>query len=95
MKMPTLSEFTEKTKALGYDGVSVREWKANTISEAHTHEFSVHAIVAQGEMWLTRGSDTQHLRVGDTFTMDSNTPHSEKYGPIGTVYWAARKFPGN
>ena len=53
----------------------------------------MHAVVAQGEMWLTRGDDTQHLQVGDTFTMEPETPHAEKYGSQGTIYWAARRFP--
>ena len=67
MSLPTLPEFTEKTNALGYDGVSIRTWEPNSVSQTHTHEFAVHAVVAQGEMWLTRGDDTQHLQVGDTF----------------------------
>ena len=93
MRLPTLIEFTENSKNNGYDGVTVREWEANTFSQAHTHEFGVHAVIAAGEMWLTRDGITQHLQVGDTFTMDPNTSHSEKYGSNGTVYWAARKFP--
>jgi quercetin dioxygenase-like cupin family protein len=44
-------------------------------------------------MWMTRGDDTQHLKVGDTFTMEPETPHAEKYGAEGTIYWAARSFP--
>jgi mannose-6-phosphate isomerase-like protein (cupin superfamily) len=92
MPMYSLADFTEKTKADGYDGVSIREWDANAISQTHTHEFAVHAVIAQGEMWLTRGNETEHLQVGDTFTMDPDTPHAEKYGPQGTVYWAARRF---
>jgi quercetin dioxygenase-like cupin family protein len=49
--------------------------------------------VTKGEMWLTRNDQTQHLRVGDTFTMEPETPHAERYGSEGTTYWAARKFP--
>ena len=93
MALITLEEFTEKTKALGYDEVTIRKWDPNQISHTHTHEFAVLAVVAQGEMWLTRGDETEHLKLGDTFTMDSDTPHSEKYGPEGTIYWAARQFP--
>ena len=93
MALITLAEFTEKTNAMGYDEVSIRQWEPNQISQTHTHEFAVHAVVARGEMWLTRGNETAHLKVGDTFTMDSDTPHAEKYGPDGTIYWAARKFP--
>ena len=88
----SLEEFTKKTTDDGYEGVAVREWAPNTISHTHTHEFAVHAVIASGEMWLTRGDQTEHLQVGDTFTMDSDTPHAEKYGPNGAVYWAARRF---
>lgn len=88
-----LAEFTATYVGQGYDGVSIREWAANTVSELHTHEFAVHAVVAQGEMWLTRENETQHLKIGDTFTMEPETLHSEKYGADGTIYWAARKFP--
>jgi quercetin dioxygenase-like cupin family protein len=93
MNMLNLDEFTKTYTAKGYDNVTVREWAANSVSELHTHEFAVHAVIAQGEMWLTRDNDTQHLQVGDTFTMEPETPHSEKYGANGTIYWAARKFP--
>jgi mannose-6-phosphate isomerase-like protein (cupin superfamily) len=88
-----LEEFTKLSIEKGYDGVAVREWAANSVSELHTHEFSVHGMVTQGEMWLTRGDHTDHLKVGDTFTMEAETPHSERYGDAGTTYWAARKFP--
>ena len=91
--LPTLEEFTQMTKAMGYEGVSIREWAPNSVSDTHTHEFAVHAVVAQGEMWMTRGENTEHLQVGDTFTMDPETPHAEKYGANGTIYWAARSFP--
>jgi len=93
MQELNLDAFTEASLQKGYDGVSIREWAANSTSELHTHEFAVHAVIAQGEMWLTRDDDTQHLKVGDTFTMEPETPHSEKYGANGTIYWAARKFP--
>ncbi len=91
--LPTLEEFTQLTKDMGYEGVSIRDWAPNSISDTHTHEFAVHAVIAKGEMWMTRGEDTQHLQVGDTFTMEPDTPHAEKYGAEGTIYWAARSFP--
>lgn len=93
MNTLNLEEFTKASLEKGYDNVTVREWAANSVSELHTHEFSVHAVVAQGEMWLTRNGKADHLKIGDTFTMDPETPHAERYGPAGTIYWAARKFP--
>jgi len=93
MNHPTLEEFTKTALEKGFDTVTVREWDANSVAELHTHEFAVQVLVTKGEMWLTRNDQTQHLRVGDTFTMEPETPHAERYGSEGTTYWAARKFP--
>ena len=93
MNHPTLEEFTKIALEKGFDTVTVREWDANSVAELHTHEFAVQVLVTKGEMWLTRNDQTQHLRVGDTFTMEPETPHAERYGSEGTTYWAARKFP--
>jgi hypothetical protein len=92
MNHPTLDEFTKTALANGYDTVSVRDWEANSVAELHTHEFSVHALVTKGEMWLTRNEVTERFGVGDSFKMEAMTPHAERYGPEGTTYWAARKF---
>ena len=93
MNHPTLEEFTKTALENGFDTVAVREWDANSVAELHTHEFAVQVLVTKGEMWLTRNDQTQHLRVGDTFSMEAETPHAERYGSQGTTYWAARKFP--
>lgn len=42
-------------------------------------------------MWLACGDDTRHLKAGDTFAMEREVPHSERYGSDGAIYWAARK----
>jgi quercetin dioxygenase-like cupin family protein len=88
-----LEEFKKASAEKGYDNLIIREWEANSVSELHTHEFAVHAVIAQGEMWMTKDGKTEHLQVGDTFTMEPETPHAEKYGKDGTIYWAARRFP--
>jgi hypothetical protein len=93
MNHPTLEEFTKKANDNGYDTVAIRDWEANSVSELHTHEFAVQALVTKGEMWLTRNGVTEHFGVGDSFTMEALTPHAERYGAEGTTYWAARKFP--
>jgi hypothetical protein len=42
-------------------------------------------------MWLQVGDDTQHIPTGGTFELARGTPHSERYGSEGTVYWVARR----
>ena len=49
------------------------------------------ALVVRGEMWLTVGAETRHLRPGQTFELDAGIPHAERYGDDGAAYWVARR----
>jgi quercetin dioxygenase-like cupin family protein len=49
------------------------------------------AIVVAGELWLTEGEITRHLRAGDRFELARSVPHAERYGAEGATYWAARR----
>ena len=84
---------TFRTQALGegFDEVIERRWDPLTVLDTHTHPFSVKAVVTAGEMWLTVGTDTRHLRTGDTFTLERDVPHAERYGAEGAAYWVARR----
>jgi len=70
-----------------------RDWPAGAVLETHDHPFAVKAIVVAGEMWLTHGGKTQHLKAGDRFELDEGVPHAERYGTAGVTYWAARRHP--
>lgn len=87
---PTFEAFAAEQRAIGCDEVIERSWKPGTVVDTHTHPFSVRAIVVQGEMWLTVGERTQHLRAGDRFELDHSIPHAERYGAEGATYWVAR-----
>jgi hypothetical protein len=82
--------FAAEQRDIGCDEVLERSWKSNATVDTHTHPFSVRALMVQGEMWLTVGDKVQHLRAGDTFTLDSDVPHAERYGAEGATYWVAR-----
>jgi quercetin dioxygenase-like cupin family protein len=71
-----------------------RQWAPGTVLDTHAHPFAVKARVVQGEMWLTVGASTRHLRAGDTFELDSDVPHAERYGDDGATYWVARRNRG-
>jgi quercetin dioxygenase-like cupin family protein len=86
-----LDEFRARSRDRGFDEVVERSWDAGVEVKSHSHPFSVEAVVVAGEMWLTIGAQTRHLRPGDTFTLDRDTPHAERYGPSGATYWAARR----
>lgn len=89
--MQTFEEFRAAQLERGYHEVVERVWEAGTTVAEHTHAFSVEALVADGDLWLTVAGDTRHLRRGDTFELDADTPHGERYGPEGATYWAARR----
>jgi len=55
-------EFAADSRTRGFDEVLERRWAPDTVLDQHTHPFSVDALVVQGEMWLTCGERTQHLR---------------------------------
>jgi quercetin dioxygenase-like cupin family protein len=91
MQTIDLDEFRARSRDRGFDEVVERTWDADVEVQSHTHPFSVEALVVAGEMWLTVDAQTRHLRSGDTFTLDRDVPHTERYGPAGATYWAARR----
>jgi hypothetical protein len=91
MNLPSFEAFSSDAKAQGFDEVVERTWQPSTALDTHTHPFSVRALVVAGEMWLTVGDDTRHLRPGDEFALEREVPHAERYGADGATYWAARR----
>lgn len=91
MKSMSFDEFRTRKLAEGFDEVLIRPWEPNFANEPHTHPFFTEALVAQGEYWLTMDGKTTHYKTGDTFRVDRGALHSEKYGPEGATFWAARK----
>jgi len=87
----TFNEFETDARARGFDAVLERQWPPGTVLDTHTHAFAVEARVVQGEMWLTVGNETQHLRAGDRFELARDVPHAERYGSAGATYWVARR----
>jgi quercetin dioxygenase-like cupin family protein len=87
----TFDAFEAHARTQGFDAVLVREWAPGTDTGLHTHPFAVQAQVARGEFWLDMGETTRHLRAGDTFALDAEVPHAERYGAEGATFWVARR----
>jgi mannose-6-phosphate isomerase-like protein (cupin superfamily) len=87
----TFSEFEAEARAQGFDEVLAREWGPGVETGLHTHPFALQARVVRGEMWLTVGERTSHLKPGDTFALERDVPHAERYGAEGAVYWVTRR----
>ena len=90
MTSPTLDNFTRQARAEGFDEVLVREWPADLVLASHTHPFGVSAFVERGEYWLTVGDQVTHLKAGDSFRLDRDVTHAERYGAQGATVWVAR-----
>ena len=88
---PSFEAFREEAIACGCDEALLREWRPHTVVETHTHPFDAEAMVVQGEMWLSEGGRIRHLTRGGTFRLGAGTPHEERYGPDGAIYWVGRK----
>lgn len=87
----SLAEFRAQALAEGFDEALERDWPALTVLDAHTHPFALKAQVIRGEMWLTVGAETRHFGPGDTFALDREVLHAERYGSAGASYWVARR----
>ena len=84
-------DFEAELLAQGFDEVLEREWPPLTVLDTHTHPFAAKALVVRGEMWLSVGAETRHLRAGDGFEVEYEVPHRERYGSEGATYWVARR----
>jgi len=84
-------QFESEALAAGFDEVVERRWEANAILDTHRHPFGVGALMVAGDLWLTIGEETRHLRPGDRFEIPRNEPHAERYGTQGAVFWIARR----
>ena len=87
----TFQAFEAGALARGFDEVLERKWAPDAVLGAHKHPFDADALVVQGEMWLTVDDLVRHLRSGDTFALDANIVHAERYGSEGATYWVARR----
>jgi quercetin dioxygenase-like cupin family protein len=83
--------FSAASLARGFDEVLVREWLPDQRVGEHTHPFDVDARVVRGNVLLSCGNESRHIRAGEGFQLARDTPHTEQYGPEGATFWVARR----
>lgn len=91
MNVTSFEVFEREARTDGFDEVTQRDWRPDTVLPEHTHPFDAYAMVVQGEMWLSCGGNTRHITPGGTFNLPKGTPHAERYGSEGARYWVARR----
>ena len=69
------------------------ERDANLVTTDHSHEFSVSALVLEGEISVVTATDTTTCRSDDTFTLASGTVHHEEYGAQGARVLSSKRIP--
>ena len=87
----TFENFRQQALDQGFTEVLERHWAPSVTVAEHTHPFEASALMVAGEMWLTLKGETRHLLVGDRFEVPAETPHAERYGADGAVFWVARR----
>jgi quercetin dioxygenase-like cupin family protein len=87
----SFADFEAQLRAQGFDEVLEKKYPPSAVVDTHVHAFSPKALVVSGEMWLTVGGHTVHLKPGSTFELDAQVPHAERYGEQGTTYWVGRR----
>lgn len=90
-RLPDFETYRADALAKGYDEVLERRWEPSTVTGTHAHPFEVAAVLVQGEMWLEQGPISVYLVPGSEFELKANVPHSERYGPEGALFYAARR----
>jgi quercetin dioxygenase-like cupin family protein len=88
---PSFDDYAANLRAQGYEEVLVRDWLPGESVQTHRHPFAAKALVVSGEMWLTQRGATRHLVAGDSFELDAEEPHAERYGEEGATYWVGRR----
>jgi AraC-like ligand binding domain len=91
---PAFAAFESAALAEGFDTVLVRDWQPGQVVDEHSHPFDVKALVVRGDFWLSCGGADRHVKAGDRFELAAGQPHTERYGPEGATFWAARKHHG-
>jgi len=83
--------FREMVEREGYTVGDIRTWKANSVSDRHSHEFDAKLMVLSGEVTITSGDDVATYRPGDIFAVARGTEHVEAVGPDEVSLLVGRK----
>ena len=83
--------FEAELKRDGYD-VAINTTPGVKVNPEHSHPFDVRAMVVQGAITMTSGSESVTYKQGDAWDLARGCLHSESYGPEGAVVLFGRKM---
>ena len=82
--------FEASLKNAGYE-IGTSKGASSKVTQPHSHDFDVRALVLSGELTLTTDGTSRTYRVGDIFEMPAGCVHSEQYGPDGSESVVGRR----
>ena len=88
----TESEFRQHASHAGYGEPELIEREGGRFNDEHTHDFSVSALVLEGELCVTtKDGEKTTCGAGDLFELSAGIAHCEQYGPQGACVLVARR----
>ena len=91
-KLDSLVEFKHQLHNQGYSKPEKLAFEENYSCKFHAHEFSVFALVEEGEFILRTEKNSEVFHPGDTCNVTAGTLHAEGSGPHGAKIIFGKKF---
>ena len=85
------AQFRQQLKEQGYSEAESLEYKPNSVSDIHTHEFSAFAFVLSGEFTLVTEDGSVTHQPGEACELAAGTLHSEQTGASGATILFGKK----
>jgi len=85
------AEFEAALRAQGFDEIIEKTALPNFEAQPHTHPFDVRILVLEGQMTVVKQGQPYVCNPGETFEMDAECEHFERYGPAGSTYVLGRR----
>ena len=85
------SDFEAALNSDGYTQVVSRSLPGGHATQVHAHDFSVRALVTEGDITLTTDAGATTYRAGEVFVMPAGCTHRETVGTDGVAYIAGTR----
>ncbi len=91
-KITSIAGFRRQLRKQGYGKPETQEFEINYSCKLHAHEFSVFALVEEGEFILHTEKNSEVFHPGYTCKVTAGTLHAEASGPGGAKIIFGKKF---
>jgi quercetin dioxygenase-like cupin family protein len=85
------TEFEAAIRSQGFDEVIEKTAVPGFEAKPHTHPFDVRILVLEGQMTVVKEGRPYVCNPGETFEMEANCEHFERFGAAGSTYLLGRR----